>query len=67
MIGWTAEAIGSKTGFPFGAYHYTDRLQPQLLGVPLLIPLAWLMMLPARMGGRAAHHRADERAWLSSR
>ena len=46
VVAWAAEAIGSKTGFPFGAYHYTDRLQPQLLGVPLLIPLAWLMMLP---------------------
>lgn len=46
VIAWTSEALGSKTGFPFGAYHYTDSLQPQLLGVPLLIPLAWLMMLP---------------------
>lgn len=43
---WASEALGSKTGFPFGAYHYTATLQPQLLGVPLLIPLAWLMMLP---------------------
>src|SRR5512144_781236 len=40
VVGWAAEAIGSKTGYPFGAYHYTERLQPQLLGVPLLIPLA---------------------------
>jgi putative membrane protein len=31
---------------PFGKYHYTDVLQPQMLNVPLLIPLAWLMMLP---------------------
>ncbi len=46
IVAWASEAIGSRTGFPFGAYHYTDRLQPQLLGVPLLIPLAWLMMLP---------------------
>lgn len=46
VIGWAAEAIGAHTGFPFGAYYYTDRLQPQLLGVPVLIPLAWLMMLP---------------------
>jgi len=45
-VAWASEAIGSKTGIPFGAYHYTDRLQPQLLGVPILIPLAWLMMLP---------------------
>ncbi len=60
VAGWAAEAIGSKTGFPFGAYHYTDRLQPQLLGVPVLIPLAWLMMLPPawavaqRITGRAS-------------
>jgi lycopene beta-cyclase len=40
------EAVGWRTGFPFGAYHYTDALQPQLAGVPVLIPLAWLMMLP---------------------
>jgi uncharacterized membrane protein len=43
---WASEALGSKSGIPFGAYHYTEALQPQLLGVPLLIPLAWLMMLP---------------------
>ncbi len=43
---WIVEAIGSRTGIPFGQYHYTSSLQPQLLGVPLLIPLAWMMMLP---------------------
>jgi putative membrane protein len=46
LLSYFAEFIGSKTGFPFGAYHYTDVLQPQLGGVPLLIPLAWMMMLP---------------------
>ncbi len=46
IVAWASEALGSKTGFPFGAYDYTATLQPQLLGVPLLIPLAWLMMLP---------------------
>jgi putative membrane protein len=46
VIAWASEALGSKTGFPFGAYDYTATLQPQLAGVPLLIPLAWLMMLP---------------------
>lgn len=45
-LAWGVEAIGSATGFPFGEYDYTDRLQPQLAHVPLLIPLAWLMMLP---------------------
>jgi lycopene beta-cyclase len=46
ILAWSAEALGSATGFPFGAYHYTEVLQPQFVGVPLLIPLAWLMMLP---------------------
>jgi len=45
-LAWLVEYVGSSTGFPFGRYHYTDVLQPQLAGVPLLIPLAWLMMLP---------------------
>jgi putative membrane protein len=45
-LAWLAEFIGSSTGLPFGRYQYTDVLQPQLGGVPLLIPLAWLMMLP---------------------
>lgn len=47
LFAWTAEAFGSATGFPFGSYTYTQTLQPQLLDVPLLIPLAWMMMLPA--------------------
>ena len=46
VLAWLAEAVGSATGLPFGRYHYTARLQPQLAGVPLLVPLAWLMMLP---------------------
>ncbi len=57
---WALEFVGSQTGLPFGAYRYTDRLQPQVGAVPLLIPLAWLMMLPpawavgARLAGRAS-------------
>jgi putative membrane protein len=46
LLAWLVEFAGSTTGYPFGAYHYTNLLQPQLGGVPLLIPLAWLMMLP---------------------
>jgi len=45
-LGWLAEATGTATGLPFGVYEYTGRLQPQVAHVPLLIPLAWLMMLP---------------------
>lgn len=46
VMAWLVEFIGSSTGLPFGRYGYTGRLQPQLGHVPLLIPLAWLMMLP---------------------
>lgn len=46
VLSYLAELLGSTTGLPFGKYHYTDLLQPQVAGVPLLIPLAWMMMLP---------------------
>jgi putative membrane protein len=46
LLAWWVEFVGSSTGFPFGDYHYAEALRPQLFGVPLLIPLAWLMMLP---------------------
>jgi putative membrane protein len=45
-LSWAAEVIGRHTGIPFGKYSYTNTLQPQVLNVPLQIPLGWLMMLP---------------------
>ena len=39
------EAVGLATGFPYGAYTYSDALGATLLGVPFLVPLAWLMMV----------------------
>jgi uncharacterized membrane protein len=51
--GLAVEALGVATGVPFGTYAYTDTLGPQLLGVPLVIPLAWTMMgYPALVVGR---------------
>lgn len=47
VLGWLSEFAGSRTGIPFGAYHYTNILQPQVGNVPALIPLAWLMMMPS--------------------
>jgi putative membrane protein len=38
------EALGLATGFPYGNYRYSEALGPTLLGVPFLVPLAWLMM-----------------------
>lgn len=46
VIAWLFEFLGSVSGFPFGFYDYTNTLSPQVAGVPLLIPLAWFMMLP---------------------
>ena len=47
-VGVAVEAIGIRTGLPFGEYRYTDSLQPQLLGVPVVVALAWAGMgLPA--------------------
>lgn len=41
-LGLIAEMIGTATGFPFGSYYYaTDRLGPDLFGVPAVVPLAW--------------------------
>src|SRR5207248_417326 len=42
--GFAVEAIGVATGYPFGAYSHSDALGPKLLGVPLVIPLAWTWM-----------------------
>jgi putative membrane protein len=41
--GLVAEAVGTATGFPFGSYDYAGTLGAKLLGVPLVIPLAWAM------------------------
>ncbi len=54
IVTWVLEFVGSQTGLPFGQYHYTEVLQPQIGHVPILIPLAWLMMMPAAWGVGAA-------------
>jgi len=46
--GLAAEVVGTRTGLPFGDYAYTDELTPQVLGVPVVVVLAWFGMgLPA--------------------
>jgi uncharacterized membrane protein len=56
--GLAVEAVGTVTGVPFGRYAYTGSLGPTLLGVPLLVPLAWIMLgWPAyAVGLRLARH-----------
>jgi putative membrane protein len=45
VVSWAYEQVGVTTGFVYGAYHYTDYLGLKLGHVPLLIPLAWFMMV----------------------
>jgi putative membrane protein len=44
-MAWGWEQLGIRTGFPFGAYHYSDVLGWKLLGVPIVVPLAYFMMV----------------------
>jgi uncharacterized membrane protein len=42
--GLAVEAVGARTGLPFGDYSYSATLGPQVLDVPVVVPLAWTMM-----------------------
>jgi putative membrane protein len=42
--GLAVEAVGVRTGVPFGDYSYSATLGPQVLDVPVVVPLAWTMM-----------------------
>jgi putative membrane protein len=42
--GLLVEAAGVTWGVPFGAYQYTGELGPRVLGVPVVVPLAWAWM-----------------------
>ncbi len=44
-ISWAFEQVGVATGAIYGPYHYTDVLGIKLGHVPVLIPLAWFMMI----------------------
>lgn len=53
-VGLVAEAVGVATGVPFGDYAYAGTLGPQVLGVPVVVPAAWLMMAwPTMLAGRS--------------
>jgi carotene biosynthesis associated membrane protein len=60
--GFLVEVAGVQLGLPFGAYAYTGQLGAEVLGVPLIIPLAWTMMAyPALLvGRRITRHRLVE-------
>jgi putative membrane protein len=45
VTSWIFEEIGVATGLVYGPYHYTATLGPTLGSVPVLIPLAWFMLV----------------------
>jgi putative membrane protein len=47
VVGFAVEALGVKTGVIFGEYHYTDRMGPRLIEVPLVIGLNWAILVHA--------------------
>jgi uncharacterized membrane protein len=44
-MSWVLEEVGVATGLVYGPYHYTSLLGPWLGSVPLLIPLAWFVLI----------------------
>ncbi len=45
LFAYAIEGIGANTGFPYGAFFYLDGLGPLRMGVPLLLPLAWVPLM----------------------
>lgn len=45
LIGFAAELSGVHIGFPFGSYNYSDVLQPQIFGVPIVMAFAWIILV----------------------
>jgi uncharacterized membrane protein len=44
IIGMAAESSGLKWGIPFGSYSYSRLLYPSVLGIPIAIGCAWLIL-----------------------
>jgi putative membrane protein len=45
VVSYAFEEIGVRTGLIYGHYHYSNMLGPKLGSVPIIIPLAWFMMI----------------------
>lgn len=62
ILSLASELTGTSTGFPFGAYGYTDQLGYKIAGlVPFNIPTSWFYMLVASLAicGRLLTVRDD--------
>lgn len=45
VVSYLLEEAGVRTGWIYGRYHYSEMLGAKLGHVPVLIPLAWFMMI----------------------
>ncbi len=64
IVSYGLEEAGVRTGLIYGAYHYSDMLGTKLGHVPVIIPLAWFMMIyPSWMVARAILCDVDARSW----
>jgi bisanhydrobacterioruberin hydratase len=64
-LSFTVEHVGVTTGWPFGRYTYTDVLGIKVGGaVPLPIPFAWLLVVPATIG--TAFRLTGGRRWATA-
>jgi putative membrane protein len=62
VVSWVLEETGVRTGLIYGPYHYSNLLGPKLGDVPVLIPLAWFMMIyPSWVTARALVRGVDTR------
>jgi uncharacterized membrane protein len=60
VISYVMEEVGVRSGLIYGAYHYGAQLGPKLGSVPVLIPLAWFMMIyPSWIVARALLRDVD--------
>lgn len=63
FVSFWMEEIGVRTGLIFGFYHYSDSLGVKVGHVPVLIPLAWFMMIyPSWRVGLALLRGIDTRS-----
>jgi putative membrane protein len=62
LFGLGVEALGLHTGWPFGVYEYSPTLGPDLFGVPLVVPFAWVMMIHPAL--TAARRVSSSWVWL---
>lgn len=44
LFAFVIEQLGSRTGWPFGEYHYSTTLGFTVAGLPLVVPFAWVLM-----------------------